>query len=368
MTRRVFLHIGLPKTGTTYLQSILWKHRDLLRDRGLLLPGSRREHLWASGDVRGERRLERRSADAPGSWGRLVDEIADWSGDALVTHEFFCGASAAQVGTALTRLADARPDEVHVVVTAREMVSLVTARWQEWVKNGATGDIDSYPPREGVDPTDEWGWATLDLGEILTRWSTHVPPERIHVLCPPAPGEPEAALWDRFAGVLGLDASGVDTGSARQNRSLGLVAVELMRRVNGHVSVSSPADRGTWLRGYLGQGVLAGLDQERFWPGAQRVDQLRERGDAALTVLRGGGYDVVGDLAVLETPLPLEERRHPAQVGDDELVEVAARAMAQMMGDVREARTSEPDPGPDGASERLVTLVRRARNRRRTRR
>lgn len=367
MTRRVFLHIGLPKTGTTYLQSILWGQCDLLRERGLLLPGSRREHLWASGDVRGERRLDRRHADAPGSWGRLVDEIAGWSGDALVTHEFFCGASADQVGAALARLADAGPDEVHVVVTAREMVSLVTARWQEWVKNGATGEIDSYPTREDADPADEWGWGTLDLGDVLARWSAHVPPERIHVLCPPAPGEPETVLWERFASVLGLDPSGVDTGSARQNRSLGLVAVEVMRRVNAHVSVSSPAERGTWLRGYLAQGVLADLDQERFWPGAARVDQLRERGDAALAALRGGGYDVVGDLAVLETPQPLEERRHPAQVGDDELVEVAARAMAHMLGDVRVARTTVPAGSPEPAVERLVTLVRRARNRRRTR-
>ena len=368
MTRRVFLHIGLPKTGTTYLQSILWKHRDLLRERGLLLPGSKREHLWASGDVRGERRLERRNADAPGSWGRLVDEIAEWPRDALVTHEFFCGASADQVGAALARLSDARPDEVHVVVTAREMVSLVTARWQEWVKNGATGEIDSYPPRDGVDPTDEWGWGTLDLGDVLARWSVHVPPERIHVLCPPEPGEPESALWDRFAGVLGLDPAGFDAAAAQQNRSLGVVAVELMRRVNAHVSVGSPAERGTWLRGYLGQGVLAELDQERFWPGEARVAQLRARGDAALAALRSGGYDVVGDVAVLETPPSLEARRHPAEVRDDELVDAAARAMARMLDDVRVARTTEHADGSGQPVERLVTLVRRARNRRRTRR
>ena len=53
MAERVYLHIGLPKTATTYLQRILWAHEDQMRGEGLLLPGStRREHLWASRTVR----------------------------------------------------------------------------------------------------------------------------------------------------------------------------------------------------------------------------------------------------------------------------------------------------------------------------
>ena len=39
MARRAFVHIGTPKSGTTYLQSLWWQHRDALAERGLLLPG-----------------------------------------------------------------------------------------------------------------------------------------------------------------------------------------------------------------------------------------------------------------------------------------------------------------------------------------
>ena len=53
MARRVFVHIGLPKTATSYLQTILWTSRDRLRADGLLLPGTeRRDHLWASRVIR----------------------------------------------------------------------------------------------------------------------------------------------------------------------------------------------------------------------------------------------------------------------------------------------------------------------------
>ncbi len=81
MARRVFLHVGLPKTGTTYLQTLLWDNRDELLRQGVLLPGgSSRDHLWASGAVREDPHLPRRSPEAPAAWDRLVEEITAWEG------------------------------------------------------------------------------------------------------------------------------------------------------------------------------------------------------------------------------------------------------------------------------------------------
>ncbi len=39
MANRIFLHIGAPKSGTTYLQTVLWANRENLRRQGLLMPG-----------------------------------------------------------------------------------------------------------------------------------------------------------------------------------------------------------------------------------------------------------------------------------------------------------------------------------------
>ena len=58
MTGRVFLHVGLPKTGTTYLQDCLWGNKQALAERGVLLPGRhRRRHLLASLDLRDDPKL-----------------------------------------------------------------------------------------------------------------------------------------------------------------------------------------------------------------------------------------------------------------------------------------------------------------------
>ena len=125
----VFVHIGLPKTGTSYLQTILWSHRDELAGAGMLVPGrERRDHLWASLVVREDPRVARRNPRAPQAWQVLVDELADWDRDGVISHEFFCSASAEQARRMVDELA---PAEVHVVVTAREPLGLFTSSWQE---------------------------------------------------------------------------------------------------------------------------------------------------------------------------------------------------------------------------------------------
>ena len=72
MAERVFLHVGLPKTATTYLQTILWGNREALGDAGRPAARARRryEHLWASRIVREDPAFDEAPAStaaAPGS-------------------------------------------------------------------------------------------------------------------------------------------------------------------------------------------------------------------------------------------------------------------------------------------------------------
>jgi hypothetical protein len=334
MARLVYFHIGLPKTGTTYLQTVMWNNRDELRRQGVLLPGqSSRQHLWASGVVREDPHLDRRGSDALQAWDLLVGEINAWPGTAVVSHEFFAGATSEQVKRALSDLGDA---EVHVVVTARDTLSLVTARWQEFVKNGSTAPIDGYPLREETDPANEWDWGTMDLGDVLRRWGASVPADHVHVLTLPKPGQPPETLWLRFADLLGIDPSTCATEDAVQNESLGVVEVELLRRVNASLEgFFSAQDRGTWIRGYLAQGKLVPRHGEKFWPSPERVAELRARGDRIVEEVVAGGYHVIGDVDDLRTPADLPARRHPESVTDAELAAAASGVIAAMMTDVR---------------------------------
>jgi hypothetical protein len=329
---RVFLHIGLPKTGTTYLQRVLWANRELVRADGVLLPGAgHREHLWAALDVQGRKNLRRRGARAPGAWGRLRDELNQASGTGLVTHEFFCGASRQQAERVV---ADLAPAEVHVVVTARHTAGMLTAGWQEMVKNGGTERIDEIPQRSG--PGSEFSWRTWDLHGVLKRWGATVPPERVHVLPMPAKGEPADRHWRNFAGVVGLR-SEYPLPDRPANQSLGVVQVELLRRVNEHLrGFKGPTDRGRWIRGYLAEGHLAGQAGESFGLDEELVEQCRRRAERAVRLIERRGFHVVGDVESLLVPAELPAQRSVTSVSEAELVDAAGQLVAVMLADVRE--------------------------------
>ena len=148
VARTVFFHVGLPKTGTTYLQTLLWNNEDELRRQGVLLPGrvGPRAPVGQRRGARGPQARPARPARPPAAWDRIVadDQRLAGHGRSSATSSSRPPAPSRPPGR-WQRLGGA---EVHVVVTARDTLSLVTARWQEFVKNGSTVPIDDYPVRE----------------------------------------------------------------------------------------------------------------------------------------------------------------------------------------------------------------------------
>jgi hypothetical protein len=191
----------------------------------------------------------------------------------------------------------------------------------------------------------------MDLADVLRRWGASLPPERVHVLTLPKPTEPRETLWLRFADLVGIDASRCDASGSQVNESLGVVEVELLRRVNGDLEGFGRAvDRGQWIRGYLAQGKLVPRKGEKFWPSPDRVAVLRERGERAADFVTQQGYDVIGDVDDLRTPADLPQRRHPESVTDTEMLSAATATIAAMMTDLRRV-TQERDDAEQSAKD-----------------
>ncbi|MDQ6641590.1 MAG: hypothetical protein M3Y66_03745, partial [Actinomycetota bacterium] len=340
MAERVFLHIGLPKTATTYLQTVLWGARDQMRAAGVLLPGhQRREHLWASRVVREEATLEHASPRQRGAWDRLRAEIEVWPRTALISHEFFAAASADQARRMIEQLA---PAEVHLVLTGREPLGLFTASWQESLKNRETAPMSDYAREVSDSPAVIWNWRTLDLRLVLERWAPQdgpVPSGQVHLLPLPGKNASRDLIWHRYAGLLGLDSQAYDLSGNFPNQSMGVVEAETLRRVNEHLDTFTEAiDRGTYIRTFLADERLLPRGGERYWPGFDQIAECRERGRAALDHIRNRGFHVIGDLEDLRVPENLPERRHPGSVTEAEVAEVAVELVARMLSDVRDLR------------------------------
>jgi len=337
MAKRVILHVGLPKTATTYLQSIVWANREILEGQGLRLPGfARKEHLWVSRIIRQDPAFEKHSPRRLRAWERLRADTDEWDETALISHEFFAAASAAQASRMVEELA---PAEVHLVVTGREPLGLFTASWQESIKNRDTTPMAEYSLTESEDTTAVWNWRTLDIHRVLERWSPSFPPDRVHVLPLPAPPALRREIWDRFATLLGVDPHSVDLSPGFPNASMGLVETETLRRINQHLDAfNSAIDRGTYIRTFLADQRLVPRGGDPFWPPAERVEEIRARGRSAVDYISAQGFDVVGDLDALLVPDQLAERRVPDSVTEAEVAEVAVELAARMLHDVRHLR------------------------------
>ncbi|MGH3367227.1 MAG: hypothetical protein ACRDOY_08500, partial [Nocardioidaceae bacterium] len=330
MASRVFLHIGLPKTGTSYLQAILWANRSVLKQQGLLLPGGRRDHFRASVDVRGNavkagfpvERIE-------GSWQRLVERIKEWPDRALVTQEMFAGVTTAE---AEQMVADLAPAEVHVVITVRDLARAVPAAWQQSVKTGRRLTLDSYV-RSIVDHTAETSWfhQAQFPERVAARWGRVLPPDQVHIVTVPPAGSSPQLLWGRFSELLKIDDVEVPSLPAA-NPSLGATEAELLRRVNVDlVPRLQGREKNRWIRVVLANNVLAKrADQQKFGLSPQALEWVTKRAERSVRQLEKGGYDVCGSLSDL-MPGTSRPAHSPDEVDDEALLAAATDTIAELM-------------------------------------
>ena len=101
MTKKVHLHVGTPKTGTSYLQHVLFHNRHQLRRHGSAYPASRHDaHFLGALDLM-RMPWGGLETQAIGSWDTPAAPVRRPRGDASISHEILAAAPRAQVGRAL---------------------------------------------------------------------------------------------------------------------------------------------------------------------------------------------------------------------------------------------------------------------------
>lgn len=341
MARRVFLHVGTPKSGTSFLQSLWWHNRDGLAAQGMLLPGARLgDHFRAASVVCGRTEvIDRLAEDERRAWELLVEETGRWDGDALISHELFAPASAERARGAVQALERAA-QEVHLVVTARDLARQLRSGWQQNVKQGRAETLTQF--WEMVRDERSGWWLYQHLPGLLDRWAEGLAPDRVHlVVQPPDDTADRGWLWRSMCEVLDVDGSGLDMSTYRGNESLGLVEIEVMRRVQAALPESEHSlDMRRLTKRYFATQVLGPVGtREPFTLPPPLHDWAREQGAAMARDLARRGYDVVGDLDHLVPGPEPSGGRTPAEVLESEVADVAVGALAQMLQHENRRRT-----------------------------
>jgi hypothetical protein len=335
MARRVFLHVGAPKTGSTYVQSVLWDNRSALRRAGILLPGTRAAHDEAMTDLR---EVSWRAADATWTWDRLAAEAGKWPGDVIISNEALGGATGEQAAQAVRSL---RPAEVHVVVAGRDLWRTFPSMWQQSIRERRVWRFETFV--RAVERGEfETFWELHTPNRMLRRWGDLVPAERRHLVTVPAPGAPHDTLWHRFAGIMGIPDGLCELAAPTSNPSLGAAEIEVLRRVNQALGDRYPhrTPYQQVVQRHLVDAVLKRRGNElRFGVGPDRADWVAGLAEQQIEELAQYPCRVAGDLAELRPVItPRTPTPTPDELDDGQVLAVAVETIIDLLGHAESLR------------------------------
>lgn len=305
MAERVVLHVGTMKSGTSYVQALLFAEKSRLAGLGVLVPGK----VWTDQARAVRQAVAGRRAASRERWEALVDEVRTAPGTAVVSMEYLGPSRPRTIREIVGALG---ADEVSVVVTARDLNRTLVSMWQETIQNGRTwtwadylADAEAKAPVDGpgaLDRSTPGGtfWRQQDLVRMVSDWAGVVGDDRVALVTVPPPGAPPTLLAERFAAAtdIGLDPL---VQVARANESLGLASLLVLRRVNellDEQGLAFPAGQGLRKR-VLAKTVLAARRSDEPALGLATPGWVREQAERAVAALRDK-VRLVGEWADLE--------------------------------------------------------------------
>ena len=334
----VLLHIGVHKTGTTAVQAALANARPELRERGAYYPGKRPaqhraalsvlDRAWGWGENGGQT-FPRSNFDDMAARVRAHD------GRVVISTEFLCEASET---TAQEVVAALGGDNVHVVVTLRNLGSLLPSSWQQYLKYGmATGyvkwlqDVFANPGGSSMTPT---FWMRQDHAAVVRRWVSAVGAGRMTVIV--LEDLDRRAVFRTFEQLLALPAGTLESRmDLTSNRSLTAPEAQVLLDLNRRIALDMPW--GEYQR-YVRRGLAHRLVEERtpgpeeprlFTPG-WALEAAATMGTLAVDEIRESGVRALGNVDALSRIAPTAE-----PVDNDELTvvptEVAVAALAALI-------------------------------------
>lgn len=365
--RSRLLHIGLPKTGTTALQSTARSLRPELLARGVRYPGGGVNHRHAVSSLMG-RRWGWVGADAQvparRHWDTLMAEVdADTERRIWISHEF---ASESDDENA-ARFAAALGPQMHVVITLRPFHDLLASSWQQFVKSGSIHRFEPWLHKVLSDRPDLKTTPTFhrrnDQAGVVERWARAAGAERVHVVV--VDRTTPTMLTDSFEDLLALPRGFLvddSLGGLRSNRALSLGEAELLRRVNAEIKAAGIRWRDYEL--LIREGMVARMlqhhepapDQRRQQLPAWAAERANARGALFAERIAASGVTVLGDLAVLARPAaPAAPQKEPSEVD----VELAADAVLGVLSAAldRGPELTDIDQSTSARAERATSEV-----------
>lgn len=345
----ILLHAGLPKTGSTALQSVASAKRPELLEHGVLYPGEPRPfHTVAlvsllrslSTNPKVRARLARGGLRI---WADLLREVrAEKQRRVWLSSESVTSATAAQAAAIANELGD----RLHVVITLRPLGDRMMSLWQQRVRRGRTKvGLDEWmrqvlPAEVGGEPTQR-ARKYLEFSDKIQRWVDVLGPERVIIVVVDK-AKPDQ-LYRSFEQLLELPEGMLDVpaeqrAGMRSNRGMSATEVELARRIS--VAAAEFGLSGADYRRLLHRGAFvriqyqrdAAPDEGRLQLSPWAAERLRAAAAANISAIESMGVRVIGDLQSLIEEPRIGEEPEITSVPIDAAVQAVLGAVAVATG------------------------------------
>lgn len=197
------LHVGQMKSGTTYVQEILSKNRDKLREQNIVYPGEGVNQQPAVYGICGssvpwvkDKKPHLAKAE------KLRNEIFDAKSkgyDVLLSAEALSSCDKKGIEEFLDSIGGADK----AIFSVRSLHNALPSAWQQTLKTGSfTSIVEFFQQMEETWPARSGRWRTYAYGECVQRWSEFLPTEA-YVLSNKVNNKNEP--WDLFCKASGIE-------------------------------------------------------------------------------------------------------------------------------------------------------------------
>lgn len=332
-SKRLVLHAGFHKSGTTALQESLAEHRSRLKESGVLYPsiGTKTHHraAWSlSGKVWGWKKRGGESVSTK-VWDNLVKRVNNSPEQVvMLSSEFFSELEGDKIRKASH---DLKGREVEILFTLRPLVKLLPSSYQQYLKYGMKikyedwlHEIFNNREKTKVSPT---FWKRHEHSKVIARWVDTFGKGKVTVII--ADETKPEFLFEEVNDLLGLPGKTLIAAQIGSNRSLNMEEIALLLELNKQFPKDRSWDeyevfiRDGYVR-HLTDRVPAAMDKERLLTPEWAVQRANEIGRVTVQDLMNYGIRIIGNLQSLgESSVPIGQSRYPDSVD----IKIAAAAM-----------------------------------------
>lgn len=315
MKKKVYLHVGFHKTGTTAIQESLFSHSDQLRNLGINYATKKgkanHREAWALSERYWGWKKRGGEKTSIVEWQKRVKNLKAQKIDSVISSEFFSEINDDQLNLMAN---DLKGFDVEVIFTIRPLAKILSSSYQQYLKYGIKVSYEEWLKdifeNTEVSKSTPTFWKRHRHDLVISRWARVFGNQKIHLVVVDE-SEPNL-LYEAFTKILQLPTGTLNavegTGS---NRSLNFSEISLLLALNR----AFPKDRD-WIdyemfvregpiRALTNQAHLASLGEKLLTP-QWALDEALKLALTSVAKIDELGINIYGDTKrLLDVTVPV---------------------------------------------------------------